>query len=99
MLQGSSAFRGTYITPADSGVFDVDQDIVGVLEGWNGAVFEFDLVNALKDEGEVLSLLLARGVSAVQLVIVVVAGRRWGGSHLAIYLSGLERSHDGRMIS
>jgi hypothetical protein len=83
-----TAFRGTYITPADSGVFDVDQDIVGVLEGGNGAVFEFDLVNTLEDEGEVLSLLLARGVRCT-MVIVVVAGWRRGGSHLAIYLSGL----------
>lgn len=31
------------------------------------------------------------------MVIVVVAGWRRGGSHLAIYLSSLGRSHDGRM--
>lgn len=51
------AFRGTYITAADSGVFDVDEDIVGVAQGRNGAVFEFDLVNALEDKGQILVLL------------------------------------------
>lgn len=68
---------------------------MGILESWNGAVFEFDLVNALENEGEVLSLLLASGVRWT-MVIVVVAGWRRGGSHLAIYLSGLGRTHDGR---
>jgi hypothetical protein len=56
------AFRGTYITAADSGVFDVDEDIVGVAQSRNGAVFEFDLVNALKDEGQILFCLLVRSV-------------------------------------
>lgn len=44
----------TYITTANTGVADVDDDIVGVLELGKGAIFEFDLVNSFKDEGEVL---------------------------------------------
>lgn len=54
------AFRGTYITAADSGVFDVDKDIVGVAQGRNGAVLEFDLVNALEDKGQILFFFLLR---------------------------------------
>lgn len=37
----------TYIAAANTGVADVDDDIVGVLELGDGAVFELDLVNAL----------------------------------------------------
>jgi hypothetical protein len=39
-----------YITTADTGVLDIDDDIVGVLQLGHWAVFKFDLVNALEDE-------------------------------------------------
>jgi hypothetical protein len=40
-------YGNTYIAAANTGVADVDDDIVGVLELGDGAVFEFDLVDAL----------------------------------------------------
>lgn len=90
MLGRMMAFRGTYITAADSGVFDVDEDIVGVAQSGNGAVFEFDLVNALEDKGQILFIvLLVRGVACDIRVFVLWRGGGRGGSHLAIYLSGL----------
>lgn len=82
-----TALRVTYITAADSGVFDVDQDIVGVFQGGNWAVFEFDLVNALQDKGQILLCLLAGELGR---------GGVRGGSHLAIYLGGLGCRHGGR---
>ena len=56
------------IAAADAGELDVDNDIVRVGDGWDGAVFEFDGVRLLEHEGEVL---LGRGGSvsvAFQLI-------------------------------
>lgn len=65
----------TYIAAANTGVADVDDDIVGVLELGDRAVFEFDLVNALEDEGEVLwvQLSLVR-VFCSRIVHCIISG-------------------------
>jgi hypothetical protein len=60
-MYSMTAFRVTYITAANSGIFDVDEDIVGVLQGGDWAVFKFDLVNALQDKGQILLCSLAGG--------------------------------------
>lgn len=44
----------TYITAADSGILDINDHVVIALQLRDGAVFEFDLVDALQDEGKVL---------------------------------------------
>lgn len=46
----------TYIATTDSGVFHVDQHIVGVLEFRDGSVFKLHLVDSLQDKGKVLLL-------------------------------------------
>lgn len=51
---GQYSRREAYIATADSGVFDSDEDIVGILQRWDGAVFEFELLDAFEDEGVVL---------------------------------------------
>lgn len=43
-----------YVTATDSGVFDVDEDIVGVDDFGDWAFLELDLFDAFEDEGEVL---------------------------------------------
>lgn len=45
----------TYIAATDTGVLDIDEHIVRVLQLRNGTVFEFDLVDAFQDKGKVLS--------------------------------------------
>lgn len=45
-----------HVAAADAGEFDVDDDIVGGLQGGDGPVFEFDAVGFLEDEGEVVVL-------------------------------------------
>ncbi|KAI5291922.1 hypothetical protein KEM55_008232, partial [Ascosphaera atra] len=52
---------------ADTGVLDVDQDIVVVLELRDGTVFELDLVNALEDERKVLQKVSTAGGPAIRL--------------------------------
>jgi hypothetical protein len=80
-----SGVRWTYVAAADTGVADVDEDIVGVLEGRDGAVFEFDFVNAFEDEGEVLWLIVS---SVLYGCVVLVSGEdsgavtpRFAGGH------------------
>lgn len=43
-----------YIAAADPGVFDPDEDIVGILQCWDWAVFEFEGLDAFEDERAVL---------------------------------------------
>jgi hypothetical protein len=43
-----------HIAAADAGVFDVDEDVVGRLQGRDGSAFEFDAAGAFEDKGEVL---------------------------------------------
>ena len=43
-----------HVAAADAGELDVDNNIVRVGDGGNGAVFEFDGVRLLEHEGEVL---------------------------------------------
>lgn len=44
----------TYITATNASVFDIHEHIVRALELRNRSVLEFDLMNAFKDEREVL---------------------------------------------
>lgn len=53
-----------HVGAADAGVFYIDQDFVGVGEGWDGAVFEGDGEGFLEDKGGVL----CHGVNRVSLV-------------------------------
>jgi hypothetical protein len=43
-----------HVAAANAGEFDVDEDIVGVGDGGDGAVFELDGVGLFEDEGEIL---------------------------------------------
>jgi hypothetical protein len=63
--EGLGGFWVAYIAAADAGVFDLDEDVVGVFEVGDGAVFEFDFVDAFEDEGEVLC------VDMVKLVLLL----------------------------
>lgn len=71
-------YVNTYIATANTGVADVDDDIVGVLELGDRAVFEFDLVNALEDEGEVLWVQLSL-VRVICSSVVYFPGKSWDG--------------------
>lgn len=54
----------SYIATTDASVFDLNENIVRVLDLWDRSVFEPDSMDALKDEGEILRAhqsILARG--------------------------------------
>lgn len=54
MTWQSSWELGTHITTADTGKPDIDENIMGVLDFWNGAVLKLDLMNPFEDKGQVL---------------------------------------------
>lgn len=63
--------RRTYIAAADAGEFDLDDDIVGVFEFGDGAVFELNFVDFLEDERWVLDSFLLALIEALMEL-------RWG---------------------
>lgn len=67
----------TYIAAADTGVPDVDDHIVRILQLGDRAIFEFDLVDALQDKGKVLLFRFVH-VSLLELVMLFCLGKwRW----------------------
>jgi hypothetical protein len=56
-----------HIAAADSGVFDIDEDVVGGLQAGDRSVFEFDAVCFFEHEGEVLCVPVMAGVLVIFL--------------------------------
>ena len=63
-MKGGVSGCVSYIATTDTGVFDLDENIVRVLDLRDRSVFESNSVDAIKDEGEVLctrNIILAGG--------------------------------------